>query len=208
MSSLSRETKILAKIYAAKFQDNPIDFLSSALETDWQDLSSDLEQLRAKNLVIFENGVPSLTPSGRAKIKVVMAGGAFDIIHPGHLETLEQAKSLGDALIVSVARDATFRRNKKREPQHDEALRRKLVSSLKIVDAAVLGSEKDILGTAEMIRPDIVAIGYDQTHDENSIKSELAKRGVNVEVVRLQSTIPEIKTSSILKADSQEISRL
>ena len=59
-----------------------------------------------------------------------MTGGAFDIIHPGHVETLEQAKSFGDALVVSVARDSTFQKNKKRKPQHSEILRKELCLSL------------------------------------------------------------------------------
>ncbi|MDG6994784.1 MAG: FAD synthase [Nitrososphaerota archaeon] len=126
-----------------------------------------------------------------------MTGGGFDIIHPGHVETLERARALGDVLVVSVARNATFERNKKRKPIHDETMRRRIVASMRAVDAAVLGSETDIFETVQLIRPDIIALGYDQAHSEKGIKTEVSRRGLNLKVVRLQSTVPEIKTSRI-----------
>ena len=87
---------------------------------------SEINVLVQDNFVTMSGGKPVLSRVGRKEIIVVMAGGSFDIIHPGHIETLEQARALGDSLIVSVARDATFRKNKKREPQHNETLRQKL----------------------------------------------------------------------------------
>jgi len=111
---------------------------------------------------------------------------------------LEQAKSLGDVLVVSVARDSTFQRNKKRPPQHPETLRQYLVSSLRCVNCAVLGSESDIFETVLLLKPDIIALGYDQLHDEAMILEEVKKRGLDVRVVRLKSSNPEIKTTSII----------
>lgn len=141
-------------------------------------------------------------------ITVVMTGGAFDIIHPGHVETLQQAKALGDVLVVSVARDLTFERNKKRKPEHDEGLRKLLVSSLKAVDLALLGSQSDIFQTVEIIKPDIIALGYDQAHDEEMISRESEKRGLSVRVVRLKSTNPDIKTTAIINRNSGVLSGL
>ena len=199
-----RQKRILAKIYATQFAKdvNCLDFLSASLETDRESLLAEFNVLVQNNLVTLNGDNPTLTTAGRKEIIVVMAGGSFDIIHPGHIETLEQARALGDSLIVSVARDATFRKNKKREPQHNETLRQKLVSSLKFVDIAVLGSERDILETAIMLKPDIVALGYDQIHSEASIQDDLLKRGLKVKVVRLKSSIPEVKTSSLLKEEN------
>ena len=107
----------------------------------------------------WNRGVLRLTERGRKEIVVVMAGGSFDIIHPGHVETLEKAKALGDVLVVSVARNSTYLRNKKEIPLHDEKLRRKMVESIKFVDAAILGSEVDLFETVELVRPDIIASG-------------------------------------------------
>ncbi len=114
----------------------------------------------------------------------VMASGVFDILHPGHLRYLQEAKDLGDELVVVVAIDATVRR-RKHEPITPENMRLELVSALKMVDKAVLGSDGDMFGVVERIRPDIIALGYDQDFDESRIEDTLAKRGIKVRVVRL-----------------------
>ena len=114
----------------------------------------------------------------------VMATGAFDLLHLGHLHYLKEAKKLGDELIVVVATDATVRKEK-HEPITPENMRMEMVASLKPVDRAVLGYEKDHNRIVEEIKPDIIAVGYDQKHDLEKIKQELSKRGLNVKVVRL-----------------------
>ena len=114
----------------------------------------------------------------------VMASGVFDLLHTGHLHYLEEAKKLGDELIVVVARDSTVRKEK-HEPITSEDVRRELVDALKPVDEAVLGKEGDMFEVVEGIKPDVIALGYDQQHDEEAIRAELEKRGLDVEVVRL-----------------------
>ncbi|UCH90055.1 MAG: FAD synthase [Thermoplasmata archaeon] len=115
----------------------------------------------------------------------VMATGVFDIIHLGHLHYLEEARKLGDELYVVVATDSTVRKIK-HEPITNESVRLKLIEALKPVDSALLGYEDDRYKIVEEIKPDIIALGYDQIHDEAEIKEELSKRGMNVEVVRLE----------------------
>ena len=200
----TRTKNILAKIYASQFasESRPKENLARALLTDVGELDRELENLEERGFVRLEGGRPRLTLSGRKFIMVVMTGGAFDIIHPGHVETLEQARELGDALIVSVARDSTFERNKKRKPQHSEALRKDLVAAIRTVDCAVLGSETDIFETVELLKPDIIALGYDQFHDETKISDEVKKRGLDVRVVRLKASNPDIKTSAIINNHS------
>lgn len=114
----------------------------------------------------------------------VMATGVFDIIHPGHLHFLEEAKKLGDELIVIVARDSTAKRMK-RYPIFSENLRVRMVNALKPVDMAILGGEGNIYDIISMIRPDIIALGYDQQFKENEIEDEALKRGVKLKVVRV-----------------------
>ena len=75
------------------------------------------------------------------KKKIVLAGGVFDIIHPGHIHTLNAAKALGDVLIVAIATDKTAQKMKKRPPLHNQELRRELVNYLSMVDKAVIGHE-------------------------------------------------------------------
>ena len=114
----------------------------------------------------------------------VMATGVFDLLHPGHLFFLTEAKRLGDELVVVVARDQTARRLK-HEPYVPEALRRQMVEALKPVDRAILGSSTDIYQTVVDERPQIIALGHDQLWNEAEVERECARRGVPVKVVRL-----------------------
>ncbi len=165
-----------------------------------------IEYLSEHGLIVLQEPGPvhMLTPKGRESICVVMAGGSFDIIHPGHVETLKQAKALGDVLVVSVARNDTYERNKKKPPLHDERHRCELVASIKYVDAAVLGSHKDIFETVQFIDPNIIALGYDQVHEEGAIAEGAKREGVRVKVVRLGSNNPEIKTSKIVSQETKD----
>ena len=95
------------------------------------------------------------------KKKIVLAGGVFDIIHPGHIHTLNAAKALGDVLVVAIATDNTAQKMKKRPPLHNQELRRELVSYLSMVDKAIIGHEDDIFETVKEIKPDIIVLGYD-----------------------------------------------
>lgn len=126
--------------------------------------------------------IPSGKKAGRPR--TVLATGVFDILHLGHLYYLTEARKLGDRLVVVVARDETARRLK-RQPIVPEHLRLEMVRGLKPVDEAVLGDRDDFYRVVEEIRPDIIALGHDQRHDPQKIRSELEKRGLKAEVVRL-----------------------
>jgi FAD synthetase len=152
-----------------------------------------------KGLATFRGDKLELTSRGRSSIRVVFIGGGFEVIHYGHIYTIDKAKSLGDVLVVSVARDTTIRRRKKREPLVNEKDRVKLLSSLKKVDSAILGVKGDIYVTLQKVGPDIVALGYDQYHMEKEVLKEARRRGMTVKVVRLDSPYPKLKTSSLLK---------
>ncbi|MCI4332081.1 MAG: adenylyltransferase/cytidyltransferase family protein [Thermoplasmata archaeon] len=114
----------------------------------------------------------------------VMATGVFDLLHPGHLYFLTEAKKLGDELVVVVARDQTARRLK-HEPYVPEHLRRAMVEGLKPVDRAILGSTTDIYQTVVEVRPDLIALGHNQLWNEREVEAECARRGVPAKVVRL-----------------------
>lgn len=107
----------------------------------------------------------ALTDAGRKKVKVVMTGGAFDIIHLGHVHTLQKARKMGDALVVAVAHDATVMRRKGRRPIHTAEKRAELLEALKCVDLALVGHPKDRMVTAKRVKPDVVVFGYDQKAD-------------------------------------------
>ena len=123
------------------------------------------------------------------KKKVVLASGVFDLLHLGHVRFLEEAKKAGgkDAeLIVIIARDSTVEQRKGRKPVMSENQRRALVESLKVVDEAVLGFEKFDLGdVVERVKPDVVALGYDQTEVEKAAKKYVSNHKLNIQVVRI-----------------------
>ena len=137
--------------------------------------------------------------------KVVLAGGVFDIIHPGHINTLNAAKKLGDFLVVVIATDKTAIKMKKRNPLHSAQLRQELVSSLTMVDLCIIGDEEDIFKTVELVKPQIIALGYDQTHQEKFITEGCKKINLNVRVARLESPRPETSSSIIQKEYGEDI---
>ena len=137
--------------------------------------------------------------------KVVLAGGVFDIIHPGHIHTLNAAKALGGILVVAIATDKTAKKMKKRPPLHDQELRCELVSCLSMVDKAVVGHEDDIFETVKEIKPNIIVLGYDQIHQEKFISDGCKRINLNVEIVRLQSPVPHLSSSEIEKKYGKDI---
>jgi FAD synthetase len=124
-------------------------------------------------------------------MKRVLAGGAFNIIHPGHVYFLGEAKRLGDYLIVVVANDETVRRNKKLVFRAGD--RKGMVESLKFVDKAVIGNGNDFSLVLEKERPDIIALGYDQ-----SLDPELEKRAKKMGIkIKRMGKLPGYSTSNI-----------
>ena len=114
----------------------------------------------------------------------VLAQGTFDILHPGHLHYLRESASLGDELVVVIARDS--RVSDKKDIHFNEDERKKMVKALEVVDRTVLGTEGDIYSTVEKIDPDFITLGYDQEHEKEKVK-EMAENvtGREVEVVRI-----------------------
>ena len=147
----------------------------------------------------------TLTELGRTSLKVVLAGGVFDIIHPGHIHTLNAAKDLGDVLVVVIATDKTAEKMKKHLPLHNQEQRKMLVDSLSVVDLSIVGHEGDIFKTVDFIRPQIIALGYDQIHQEKFITEGCRKINLDVTVARLQSPIPEVSSSVIEKKYGENI---
>jgi len=135
-----------------------------------------------------------------ARGKIVLATGAFDLLHLGHVRFLEASKRRGGPgakLIVVIARDKTVLNRKGRMPILPEDQRRELVGSLRVVDKAILGhSRLDLLGVLREVRPDIISVGYDQKQIKESVEKLLREQGLPVRVVQIPKFGPNGLNSS------------
>lgn len=139
-----------------------------------------------------------ITDSAIIKVmKRVVCAGTFDHLHPGHVDYLTQAKALGDELIVIVARDETVKRIKDFLPTDNEDKRKANVENTGIPELVVLGNlENDLFHILNELKPDVIALGYDQRVSEEYIK----QRFPHIEVIRLSSFHPEKFKSSLFRS--------
>ncbi len=112
----------------------------------------------------------------------VVAQGTFDLLHPGHLHYLEEAAAMGDELHVIVARSDNV--THKPEPLVPEAQRREMVAALDPVDEARLGHREDFFVPVRAIDPDVIVLGHDQHHAEDTLAAMLTEEGIECEVAR------------------------
>ena len=191
------DKNILASMYVCSLSDeDPINHCIKKTNLSESYINDRISNLQ-KNTLVTE--VKTLTEFGRTALHVVLAGGVFDIIHPGHIYTLNAAKALGDVLVVVIATGNTAVKMKKRRPLHAEEQRQELIGALSMVDLCLIGHEGDIFKTVSRVRPDIIALGYDQVHQEKFITDGCKALDLNVKVARLQSPIPEYSSSKIEK---------
>ena len=185
-------------MYVAAISDkSPVEIIKEKGGITEEGIVAKIDECIANQLIKEDR--KTLTELGRTSLKVVLAGGVFDIIHPGHIHTLKAAKDLGDVLVVAIATDKTAEKMKKRLPLHTQDQRKMLVDSLSVVDVGIVGNEEDLFKTVDLIRPQIIALGYDQVHQEKFITEGCKKINLDVTVARLQSPIPEVSSSIIEK---------
>ena len=130
----------------------------------------------------------------------VIAFGTFDLLHEGHRFFLREAKKLGNELVVVVARDSTVEAVKGQKPDHSERGRLSAVEKLSFVDRAVLGMDfGQRFKVVKEIRPDVVAMGYDQEPGDEEVLKGLEKAGVQAGIVRIPSFKEHKFKTSIIK---------
>lgn len=96
---------------------------------------------------------------------MVFTNGCYDVLHPGHIRLLEQARSLGDLLVVGLNTDAGVRRSKgPSRPVTPEQERAETLLALEAVDAVVLFDEDTPRGLIAALLPDILVKGADWSH--------------------------------------------
>ena len=135
--------------------------------------------------------------------RVVFTNGVFDLIHPGHIDVLNVARSRGDALIVGVNSDDSVRRLKgEGRPVRTEADRAYVLAALEAVDAVVLFAEDTPLEIIRALHPDVLVKGGDYTPETVVGRREVEAQGGEVVIVPLTAGH---STTSIIKRlrDSQ-----
>ena len=94
--------------------------------------------------------------------KIVFTNGCFDLLHPGHIIYLEQARALGDVLVVAINSDQSVRRLKGNDrPVFDQTVRAMMMSALRSVDYVTVFDTPDPLELITLLKPDILVKGGD-----------------------------------------------
>lgn len=124
-------------------------------------------------------------------MKTVMVFGTFDLLHPGHINFLNQARKYGNLIIV-IARDNTVKQIKGKLPRRNEKQRLKAVLGLNLANKVVLGSLNDKYAAIKKYQPDIIALGYDQNHFIDGLKD------LKIKIRRLKSYRPKKYKSSLI----------
>ena len=138
--------------------------------------------------VLDRNSIRKLSVRLRAeKKKIVFTNGCFDILHIGHVRYLEQAKRLGDVLIVGVNSDRSVSGIKPGRPVNTEKNRAGVLAALAAVDYVVLFREKTPYNLIRAVRPDILVKGGDWKKEE-IIGSDIAKETYSLPYVKGVST--------------------
>jgi len=143
-----------------------------------------------------------ITEGGRRNLRLILTGGVFDILHLGHVKTLEEVAKEGDILLVIVASDETVERSKGRLPLNNQDSRIKLLKQLKIVDIVERGTSDPtkFMDIVVKYKPDVIALGYDQSLTEEKLQEFLSDKGLEgIEIIRLGSFIPNEKSSLKIK---------
>jgi rfaE bifunctional protein nucleotidyltransferase chain/domain len=127
----------------------------------------------------------------------VFTNGVFDLLHRGHVEYLEEARALGDRLVVGVNSDASVRRIKgPRRPIVPEADRLALVGALACVDLAVLFDDDTPLRLIEAVQPDVLAKGGDYAIADIVGREVVEARGGRVVAIAFR---PGLSTSELIR---------
>lgn len=128
-----------------------------------------------------------------------MVFGTFDLVHLGHLNFFAKAKKLGDKLVVVVARDENVIANKGFAPFNNQKDRAIFIRDIKTVDEVIIGDKKNPYKVIKKIKPDIIALGYDQKFFIDGLEEKIRKFGLKTKIIRMKSFLPEKFKSELLR---------
>lgn len=130
---------------------------------------------------------------------IVMSFGTFDYFHAGHENYLKQAASLGDYLIVVIARDRTVRQTKGMPALNSQRRRAANIRKTGIADKVILGYQSDKHKVLKKYRPAVIALGYDQFIFTQKLEKTLIDLKLDAVIKRLDAYFPQVYKSSLLK---------
>ena len=132
-----------------------------------------------------------------AQKRIVFTNGVFDILHPGHLRYLQQARAYGDVLIVGLNSDASVRRNKgPQRPVNPQEERAEVLEALECVDSVVLFDDDTPAEIIRAIQPDVLVKGADWAEDAIVGRDTVEARGGRVVRVPIEAGF---STTSIIE---------
>jgi FAD synthetase len=129
-------------------------------------------------------------------LTTVAVVGCFDILHPGHLRLLKEAKKHGDKLVVILACDANILRRTKSLPFFNQHDRKQMLESLRMVDEVVFGAKKGRYGILNRIKPDVFVVGYDQNVVVEELNDFFSRNKRRFKIVRLKKGLNPEKFKS------------
>jgi rfaE bifunctional protein nucleotidyltransferase chain/domain len=143
----------------------------------------------AASRVTSRSDAEAFAAAARARgLRVVFTNGVFDLLHPGHVRYLRDARALGDVLIVGLNSDDSVRRNKGPErpitPEHERA---EVVAALACVDAVVVFPEDTPAEIIRSIQPDVLVKGADWPADQIVGRETVEARGGRVVLVPVEA---------------------
>jgi rfaE bifunctional protein nucleotidyltransferase chain/domain len=134
----------------------------------------------------------------RGDQRVVFTNGCFDLLHPGHVHTLEASRALGDALIVGMNSDASVRELKgEGRPVVSERERAEILAALECVDAVVIFNDLTPRETIAALLPDVLVKGGDWADDQIIGREEVEAAGGRIVSVPV---VPSYSTTAILES--------
>ncbi|HSC24722.1 MAG TPA: adenylyltransferase/cytidyltransferase family protein [Candidatus Babeliales bacterium] len=132
--------------------------------------------------------------------KIILVGGCFDVIHFGHLRFLEQAKEMGDYLVIALESDEHILHYKHRIPVHKQTERAYNLNAIRHVDNVImlpfLHDFKDYLQLVQTIKPHIIAI---TNNDPQMINKQKQADVINAQLIIVTNIIEPFSSSTIIK---------
>jgi len=119
-------------------------------------------------------------------MKKVMLFGTFDIVHMGHIHMFKEARGYGDYLITVVGRDKNVEKIKGEAPLHTDKERAEFLKHIKLIDQVMLGDSDDPYKPIKDMKPDVIALGYDQRVYVDKLEDAITQCGLSSHIVRLR----------------------